>query len=120
MTKFAQNNISHHSQTKSPKGGVERGINNLIMDAMYKFFSKLASIGSDKYLHMIAGLIVSMVVCRGLHAIDACLLLSLVPAFIVMFGKESIDYYFRKEPFDWHDVVAGMTGALLGIGLYLL
>lgn len=35
------------------------------MDAMYKFFSKLASIGSDKYLHMIAGLIVSMVVCRG-------------------------------------------------------
>nr|DAJ71901.1 MAG TPA: putative periplasmic lipoprotein [Herelleviridae sp.] len=90
------------------------------MDAIYKFFSKLASIGSDKYLHMLAGLIVSMVVCRGLHAIDACLLLSLVPAFIVMFGKESMDYYFHKEQFDWHDVVAGMTGALLGIGLYLL
>nr|DAE15659.1 MAG TPA: hypothetical protein [Siphoviridae sp. ct2ZW1] len=28
VTKFAQNNISHHSQTKSPKGGVGRGINN--------------------------------------------------------------------------------------------
>ena len=90
------------------------------MDAMYKFFSKLASIGSDKYLHMLVGLIVSMVFCSGLHAIDASLLLSLVPAFILMFGKDSMDYYFHKEQFDWHDVVAGMTGALLGIGLYLL
>lgn len=90
------------------------------MNAIYKFFSKLASIGSDKYLHMLAGLIVSMVVCRGLHAIDASLLLSLVPAFILMFGKESMDYYFHKEQFDWLDVCAGMTGALLGIGLYLL
>ena len=61
-----------------------------------------------------------MVFCRGLHAIGASLLLSLVPAFILMFGKESMDYYFRKEQFDWRDVVAGMTGALLGIGLYLL
>ena len=90
------------------------------MNAIYKFFSKLASIGSDKYLHMLVGLIVSMVFCSGLRAIGASLLLSLVPVFILMFGKESMDYYFCKEQFDWLDVCAGMTGALLGIGLYLL
>nr|DAX24146.1 MAG TPA: hypothetical protein [Caudoviricetes sp.] len=28
LTSSAQNNISHHSRNKSPKGGVERGINN--------------------------------------------------------------------------------------------
>ena len=91
-----------------------------ILDCVYRIFGRLAAIGSDKYLHMFAGLVVSMIVCEALHAIDAYLIFALVPAFFVMTGKESVDYYYRKEQFDWLDVVAGMTGALLGIGLYLL
>lgn len=91
-----------------------------ILDCVYRIFGRLAAIGSDKYLHMFAGLVVSMIVCKALHAIDAYLIFALVPAFFVMTGKESVDYYYRKEQFDWLDVVAGMTGALLGIGLYLL
>ena len=31
-----------------------------------------------------------------------------------MTGKESVDYYYRKEQFDWLDVCAGMLGAIVG------
>ena len=69
---------------------------------------------------MFAGLVVSMIVCKALHAIDVYLIFALVPAFFVMTGKESIDYYYRKEPFDWLDVCAGMLGAIVGVFLFLL
>ena len=91
-----------------------------ILDCVYRIFDKLAAIGSDKYLHMFAGLVVSMVFCKALEAINACLLLSLVSAFIVMCGKEGVDYRYRRERIDWLDVGAGILGALVGVFLYLL
>ena len=90
------------------------------LDCIYRIFGRLAAIGSDKYLHMFAGLVVSMIACKALHAIDAYLIFALVPAFFVMTGKESIDYYYRKEPFDWLDVSPGMLGAIEADFLYLL
>ena len=90
------------------------------LDCVYRIFGRLAAIGSDKYLHMFAGLVVSMIVCKALHAIDVCLIFALVPAFFIMTGKESVDYYYRKEQFDWKDVVAGLVGAFVGVLMCLL
>lgn len=90
------------------------------LDCIYRIFEKLATIGSDKYLHFVVGLIVTMIACKGLRSIDAWLMLSLVPAFFVMAGKESVDYYLRGEQFDWKDVAAGMVGAFVGVILCLL
>lgn len=90
------------------------------LDCIYRSFEKLAAIGSDKYLHFVVGLIVAMIACKGLRSIDAWLMLSLVPAFFVMAGKESVDYYLRGEQFDWKDVAAGMVGAFVGVILCLV
>ena len=90
------------------------------LDCVYRIFGRLAAIGSDKYLHMFAGLVVSMIACKGLRSIDAWLMLSLVPAFFVMAGKESVDYYLRGEQFDWKDVAAGMVGAFVGVIIFWL
>lgn len=90
------------------------------LDCVYRIFGRLASIGSDKYLHMFAGLVVSMIACKALHAVNAYLIFALVPAFLVMIGKESVDHYYRKEQFDWLDVCAGTLGAIVGVFLFLL
>ena len=90
------------------------------LDCVYRIFGKLATISSDKYLHMFVGLVVSMLSCKALYALGCLLIFALVPAFFVMTGKESIDYYYRKEQFDWLDVCAGMLGAIVGVFLFLL
>lgn len=90
------------------------------LDCIYRIFGRLAAIGSDKYLHMFAGLVVSMIACKALHAVNAYLIFALVPAFIVMVAKESVDKCYRKEPFDWVDVSAGVLGAIVGVFLFLL
>ena len=90
------------------------------LDCIYRIFGRLAAIGSDKYLHMFAGLVVSMIACKALHAVNAYLIFALVPAFFVMTGKESVDKCYRKEPFDWVDVSAGVLGAIVGVFLFLL
>lgn len=90
------------------------------LDCIYRIFGKLATIGSDKYLHMFVGLVVSMLSCKALHALGYLLIFALIPAFIVMVAKESVDKYYRKEPFDWVDVSAGVLGAIVGVFLFLL
>lgn len=90
------------------------------LDCVYKVFTRLAAIGSDKYLHFVAGLVIAVVACKGLRSIDAWLMLSLVPAFFVMAGKESVDYYLRGEQFDWKDVAAGMVGSVIGVLMCLV
>jgi hypothetical protein len=90
------------------------------LDCVYSLFGRLASIGADKYLHMFAGLVVSMIACKALHAVNAYLIFALVPAFLTMVGKECVDHYYRKEQFDWLDVCAGTLGAIVGVFLFLL
>lgn len=90
------------------------------LDCIYRVFGKLASIGSDRYLHLLVGLVIAVAVCKGLRSIDAWLMLSLVPAFFVMAGKESVDYYLRGEQFDWKDVAVGMVGAFVGVIIFWL
>ena len=90
------------------------------LDCVYRIFGKLATISSDKYLHMFVGLVVSMLSCKALYALGCLLIFALIPAFIVMVAKESVDKYYRKEPFDWVDVSAGVLGAMVGVFLFLL
>jgi len=66
------------------------------LDCIYRIFGRLAAIGSDKYLHMFAGLVVSMIACKALHAIDAYLIFALVPAFFVMTGKRECRLLLQK------------------------
>lgn len=91
-----------------------------LLDCIYRIFGKLAAIGSDKYLHMFVGLVVSMLSCKALYTLGCLLIFALIPAFIVMVAKESVDKCYRKEPFDWVDVSAGVLGAIVGVFLFLL
>lgn len=91
-----------------------------LLDCIYRIFGKLAAIGSDKYLHLIAGLIVAFVLGRLLANVEAWAFPAITSVLLLMVAKECVDYYIRKEQFDWKDVVAGLVGAFVGVTLCLL
>ena len=90
------------------------------LDCIYRIFGRLAAIGSDKYLHLIAGLIVAFVLGRLLAHVEAWAFPAITGVLLLMVAKESIDYYIRKEQFDLKDVAAGLVGAFVGVILCLL
>lgn len=90
------------------------------LDCIYRSFEKIAAIGSDKYLHLIAGLIVAFVLGRLLANVEAWAFPAITGVLLLMVAKESVDYYLRGEQFDWKDVAAGMVGAFVGVILCLL
>ena len=45
---------------------------------------------------------------------------AIVGVLLLMVAKECVDYYIRKEQFDWKDVVAGLVGAFVGVLMCLL
>lgn len=90
------------------------------LDCIYRIFGKLATIGSDKYLHLIAGLIVAFMLGKLFAHVEAWAYPAIVGVLLLMVAKECVDYYIRKEQFDWKDVVAGLVGAFVGVILCLL
>lgn len=90
------------------------------LDCVYRIFEKIATIGSDKYLHLIAGLIVAFVLGRLLANVESWAFPAIMGVLMLMTGKECVDYYIRKEQFDWLDVAAGLVGAVVGVILCLL
>ena len=90
------------------------------LDCIYRIFEKLAAIGSDKYLHLIAGLIVAFVLGRLFAHVEAWAFPVITGVLMLMIGKECVDYYLRDEQFDWLDVVAGLVGAFVGVILCLI
>lgn len=91
-----------------------------LLDCIYRIFEKLAAIGSDKFLHLIAGLIVAFVLGRLLAHVEAWAFPAITGVLLLMVAKECVDYYIRKEQFDWLDVAAGLMGAVVGVILCLL
>lgn len=91
-----------------------------LLDCIYRIFEKFAAIGSDKYLHLIAGLIVAFVLGKLFAHVEAWACPAIVGVLLLMVAKECVDYYYRKEQFDWLDVCAGMLGAIVGVFLFLL
>lgn len=91
-----------------------------ILDCIYRIFGRIAAIGSDKYLHLIAGLIVAFVLGRLLAHVEAWAFPAITGVLLLMTGKECVDYYIRKEQFDLKDVAAGLVGAVVGVILCLV
>lgn len=90
------------------------------LDCIYRIFGKLATIGSDKYLHLIAGLIVAFVLGRLLAHVEAWAFPAITGVLLLMVAKECADYYLRDEQFDFKDITAGVAGAVVGVILCLL
>lgn len=90
------------------------------LDCIYRIFGRFAAIGSDKYLHLIAGLIVAFVLGRLFAHVEAWAFPAITGVLMLMTGKECVDYYIRKEQFDLKDVAAGLVGAFVGVILCLL
>ena len=82
-----------------------------MIERIYKLFERLASIGSDKYLHFIVGMILATIVRLHVGALAA--LIALIFVTIVMVTKECIDHFIRKENFDLTDALAGVMGGAL-------
>lgn len=90
------------------------------LDCVYRIFEKIAAIGSDKYLHLIAGLIVAFVLGRLFANVEAWAFPAIVGVLLLMVAKECVDYYLRDEQFDLKDVAAGLVGAVVGVILCLV
>ena len=79
-----------------------------MIERIYRIFERLASIGSDKYLHFIVGMMVAAIMRLHVGTLAA-----LVAVTIVMITKECIDHFIRKENFDWEDTLAGVIGGVV-------
>lgn len=79
-----------------------------MIERIYKLFERLASIGSDKYLHFIVGMMVAAVM--RLHV---GVLAALTAVAMVMTAKEMVDHFVRKENFDLKDALAGVMGGVV-------
>lgn len=91
-----------------------------VLDCIYRIFGRLAAIGSDKYLHLIAGLIVAFVLGRLFANVEAWAYPAIVGVLLLMVAKECVDYYLRKEQFDFKDIAAGVAGAVVGVLMCLV
>lgn len=90
------------------------------LDCIYRIFEKLAAFGSDKYLHLIAGLIVAFVLGRLFSHVEAWAFPAITGVLLLMVAKECVDYYLRDAQFDLKDVAAGLVGAFVGVILCLV
>ena len=90
------------------------------LDCVYRIFERFATIGSDKFLHLIAGLIVAFVLGRLLANVEAWAFPAITGVLLLMVAKECVDYYLRDEQFDLKDVAAGLVGAVVGVILCLV
>ena len=98
------------------------------MKKIYNFFQKintwLASFGADRYLHLVAGILISFFVSMGFQAWQQeTLLISTVVGYIITvaigLGKEVLDqnYTGKSDITDW--LFTGI-GGLIGAALFAL
>lgn len=82
-----------------------------MIERIYRIFGRLADVGSDKYLHLIVGMILATIVRLHVGALAA--LVALLFVTVVMITKECIDHFIRKENFDLTDALAGVMGGVV-------
>lgn len=85
-----------------------------MVERIYKLFERLSSIGSDKYLHFIVGMMVAAVMRLHVGALAA-----LTAVVMVMTAKEMVDHFVRKENFDLKDALAGVMGGIVTLILMI-
>ena len=91
-----------------------------LLDCIYRTFEKLAAIGSDKYLHFVVGLVVAFVLGRLFANVEAWAFPAITGVLLLMVAKECVDYYIRKEQFDFKDIAAGLVGSVIGVLMCLV
>lgn len=79
-----------------------------MIERIYRIFERLADIGSDKYLHLIVGMMVAAIMRLHVGVLSA-----LAAVTVVMVAKECIDHFVRKENFDLKDALAGVMGGVV-------
>lgn len=87
---------------------------------MHHLIEKLASIGTDKLLHFNACLFVAYLTARLL---PCCMVERMLAGFalavLIGVGRELYDEGQEGNTFDWHDLLADMTGAAVGVVMIL-
>ena len=85
----------------------------------------LCSFDSDKYVHLLFGLVISFAVSWAfmLTTMGAtkpvCAVCGVIAAVFVGFIKEVVDF-FRDKPFDGVDILFTIAGGVIGAVLYLM
>ena len=99
------------------------------MKKVFEIYDKVAqwlcSFGSDKYLHLLVGLVSAVLVALVMQAttpncnVAACASMGLIGAAVLMVIKELLNF-FRGGRFDVKDIAFGLLGGLLGGLLWLI
>lgn len=91
-----------------------------VFNCIYGFFGKLASIGSDKYLHLLVGLTIAFTLGKLFAHVEAWAFPAIAGVLLLMVAKECVDYYLHKEQFDFKDIAAGLVGSVIGVLMCLV
>lgn len=99
------------------------------MNKVFSVYDKVAewlcSFGSDKYVHLLFGLLVSFAVAwvfiltTAGSTMPVCAVCGVIAAVFVGFIKEVVDF-FRDKPFDGGDVLFTVVGGIIGAVLYMM
>lgn len=83
---------------------------------LIRIFAWLIKQGADKWLHVIAGIVIAELVMLLPMTLGAKCIASFIGVTIVEFCKENL----LDSKMDWADVALTMAGCVIGIGLVLL
>lgn len=99
------------------------------MKKVFEIYDKVAqwlcNFGSDKYVHLLFGLVISFAVSWAfmLTTMGAtkpvCAVCGVIAAVFAGFIKEVVDF-FRDKPFDGGDVLFTVVGGVIGAVLYMM
>ena len=92
------------------------------MKRINQLVNRLASIGSDKYLHFLACQMISFLTAKIVGCLVPygwALLVGFVTAVTVGFVKELRDRRESGNMFSWGDVIADLAGAAVGVVISL-
>lgn len=87
---------------------------------MRNLIERLSSIGTDKLLYFNACLFVAYLTARLLPCCTVeRMLAGFAFAVLIGFGKELYDEGQEGNTFDWHDLLADVAGATVGVAMIL-
>ena len=91
---------------------------------MVKLYNKIANyllqFSNDKYLHLIVGIIFSVIVSSISSLFTAySIIIGLISTILLMILKEVLDFIYKGN-FDGKDIIFGSIGGIIGELLYLI